>query len=62
MRYSEAALALTDIFGDMLEFIGMDRAKAERFLVSAVNLPRPIGDWLVHQQLRNGPEVEKLWR
>jgi hypothetical protein len=50
----------TDLVNSGLERIGLGISPHRLYSLSS--LPRAVEDWLVQQQLKNNPQVEKLWK
>jgi hypothetical protein len=61
MRYSAVVRPVAEFFNDKLPVIRLGSFSSQRFLAELSNLPRPVEEWMVQWQLKNRPEVEKLW-
>lgn len=62
MRYSAVAVPCTDAVIQVLRLAGLDSTETQHFIRDLAYLPRPVEDYLVEQQLKMNPQVEKLWR
>jgi hypothetical protein len=56
MRYSAVARPCAEFFGPLVA------PDVRRLVLGLSQMPRPLDEWLVRQQLKNKPDVEKLWR
>jgi hypothetical protein len=61
MRYSAFMQPRVDLLCDLVDIVGLG-SQARYLLGDLSRLPRPVEAWMVRYQLRNNPQVEKLWR
>jgi hypothetical protein len=61
MRYSATVNPIVDIMLDASRSLKLG-VEAEIAIRELDRLPRPVDEWLVREQLRQNPQIEKLWR
>jgi hypothetical protein len=61
MRYSAVVRPVAEFLNEKLPVIRLGSFNSQRFLVEMGHLPRPLEERMVQWQLKNQPQVEKLW-